>query len=176
VYVGTLKVHLKCSFTLNLTRVCIQDFKFWTLPPKSRKLVNARGNALKLAGWLPDNLRILDISYKCVVYMHITRSSAWHHLLGGVFPKGQTQALAALIDFLAAVQSADCDIVDMPAVADRVKKMKILRAKAVKTLLLVEREFPKTLLVVCLHNLLHFPDMIGRWNNVRNYWAFFMER
>jgi hypothetical protein len=160
------------------SKVCvfIQDFLAWTLPAKAQTLVNARGSALQLPKWIPKGLKVLHRSYKCVTYMTLSRSTAWHYLLGGLFPPGQAEALSALIDFLGLIHVTDCDILETPSRADRVTKMRALKAKAIKTLLLFEREFPKTLLVVCMHNLLHFPDMIGRWSNARNYWAFFMER
>ena len=139
-------------------------------------LVNARGAALYIPKFVPKDLRVCDTTYKCVTYMHLTRSAAWHYLLGGIFREGAYEALGALIDLLALLHHVDCDIVCMPSRKERVKAIKIIKEKVVLALVLFEREFPKTLMVGCLHNLLHMPDQIARWNNLRNFWAFFMER
>jgi hypothetical protein len=146
------------------------------MTPKQLELVNERGIALELSKWLPKNLRVMRVTYKCVTYMHLSRSAVWHYLLGGIYPPGQYEALSALIDVLDIIHHVNCDIVTTPSSADRTKIMKRLKAKIILALVLFEREFPKTLMVGCMHNLLHIPDAIGRWNNVRNFWAFFMER
>jgi hypothetical protein len=40
-----------------------------------------------------------------------------------------------------------------------------------------ERDLPKTeMACLLLHVLIHFPDLIHRWNHVRNFWTFFGER
>jgi hypothetical protein len=152
------------------------DYGVWVLNPKQRVEVDARGQLLHLANWMPPSLRIFSKSYKCVTYTRLTRSAAWQYLLGGFYPRGQQQALTSLIDLLAFMHHVDCDMLETPDHEERVKKMKELKTRVIITILLFEREFPKTLLLACLHNLLHIPDMIGRWNNVRNFWAFFMER
>jgi hypothetical protein len=153
-----------------------QDFRLWSLTPKQQDLVNARGAALYLPKWVPADLRVFDTTYKCVTYMHLTRSAAWHYLLGGIYRDGPYQALAALINLLALLLHVNCDIVDTPSPEERLKAMRIVKEKVILALVLFEREFPKTLMVGCLHNLLHMPDQIARWNNLRNFWAFFMER
>jgi hypothetical protein len=108
--------------------------------------------------------------------MHLSRSAGWLYLLGGLFPKGQQEALNALIDVLAILHHINSDIITTPSLQQRIEQMKQLKTKVLLALILFEREFPKTLMVGCLHNLLHMPDAIFRWNNLRNFWAFFMER
>jgi hypothetical protein len=94
-----------------------------------------------------------------------------------MFPEvGQQEAFNALLEFMVEVSMATCDIVETPSARERRRNMKLLKRRAYRVLNLLEREFPRTLLTMCFHNLLHASDMIGRWNNVRNYWAFFMER
>jgi hypothetical protein len=132
---------------------------------------------LKVPEWLPADLRIMNITYKVIAYMHLTQSGAWHYLFEGCFrAPGQQQALASLIDYMAAVNATNCDIIETPSRADRKKKMRDLRRTAIHTLVAMEREFPRNLFAYCFHNLIHLCDNIFRWNHVRNYWAFFMER
>ena len=40
----------------------------------------------------------------------------------------------------------------------------------------IERIIPATELSVLLHIMVHVPDMVHRWNSVRNFWCFFGER
>lgn len=51
-----------------------------------------------------------------------------------------------------------------------------LKTFVVETLCLYERDFPASELAVSVHAFLHFPEMIMRWGNVRNYWCYFNER
>jgi hypothetical protein len=55
-------------------------------------------------------------------------------------------------------------------VIDKVKKT------VIEALCVAEAMFPKTELAVMFHVLMHIPDGIHRWNNVRNFWSFFGER
>jgi hypothetical protein len=155
----------------------MQDYPPWHLSAREQAIIDARGASLSLPGWLPSDLRLISLSFKVIVYMHLTRSAAWHYVFAGFFQTpGQQEALRALIDYMAAVTVANCDIVETPSAVRRRAKMRTLKAQGVLVLNLLEREFPRNLLVYCFHNLLHVPDMLLRWNNVRNYWAFFMER
>jgi hypothetical protein len=154
----------------------VQDYQAWELTTKEQKIVDARGKLLRVSGWCPSDLRVMSITYKCVDYVHLCRSAAWFYLLAGMFADSMQEALAAIIDYVYEVLATDCDIITTPSPQARKRRMQALKRKAVMCLMLVEREFPRTKLVVCFHNLLHFPDMMARWNNPRNFWAFFMER
>lgn len=51
-----------------------------------------------------------------------------------------------------------------------------LKYTLVVALCKIEAVIPATDLAVIMHILLHVPDCIYRWNNVRNWWCFFGER
>ena len=51
-----------------------------------------------------------------------------------------------------------------------------LRGKVATALVLLERDFPGTELSIAIHELIHMPDFVLRWNAVRNYWCFVVER
>ena len=53
----------------------------------------------------------------------------------------------------------------------RIAKKTIARA-----LFKLERDFPCTELSIAIHELIHVPDFLWRWNSVRNYWCFVVER
>jgi hypothetical protein len=128
-------------------------------------------------GFFPPDLRLFSLGYKIAFYLHLTTSGAWKYMFHDMFTQeGQQEAFTALLEYLVEVTMTTCDIVETPSARERRRAMKLLKRRAFTVLNLLEREFPKTMLTQCFHNLLHAPDMIGRWNNVRNYWAFFMER
>jgi hypothetical protein len=156
---------------------CMQDHRAWKLAKHQQTTIDKRGDALHMTGWLPTDLRVMSKTYKVTEYLNLTRSGAWHYLFAGMgFTKGMKEAMASVIEFMADVCVMDCDIVTTPDATERRRQMRALKARAAKTLQLLEREFPRTQLVVCFHNFLHISDMMLRWNNVRNYWAFFLER
>ena len=50
------------------------------------------------------------------------------------------------------------------------------KLKIVETLCKCEAALPVTEMCVMFHIVLHVPDVIYRWNSVRNFWSFFGER
>jgi hypothetical protein len=51
-----------------------------------------------------------------------------------------------------------------------------LHLQAIEALCLLERDFPETELSIFVHEILHVPEFVYRWNAVRNYWCFASER
>ena len=45
-----------------------------------------------------------------------------------------------------------------------------------RALFMLERDFPGTELSIAIHIMIHIPDFLWRWNSVRNYWCFVVER
>lgn len=86
---------------------------------------------------------------------------------------GTLQALFAVVQkLLITTCNTDSDRVGR---ANKAAMMK-LKVEVVLTLAKIERDLPCTLLAYIVHNLIHVPEHILRWNLVRNYWAFFSER
>ena len=50
------------------------------------------------------------------------------------------------------------------------------RTMVARALFKLERDFPATELSIAIHELIHVPDFLWRWNSVRNYWCFVVER
>lgn len=93
--------------------------------------------------------------------------------VGPVHPREAFQAMIeALHLLLDATADFDPDDPDDTATATcRAAK------KAVATALFkMERDFPGTELSIAIHELIHVPDFLWRWNSVRNYWCFVVER
>ncbi len=50
------------------------------------------------------------------------------------------------------------------------------RTAVARALFKLERDFPGTEMSIAIHELIHVPDFVWRWNSVRNYWCFVVER
>jgi hypothetical protein len=78
-------------------------------------------------------------------------------------------ALQLLLDAVADYDPEDDE--DCAAQTCRAARTAVARA-----LFKLERDFPGTELSIAIHELIHVPDFLYRWNSVRNYWCFVVER
>jgi hypothetical protein len=79
------------------------------------------------------------------------------------------QALQHLLD-----ATADYNPEDETDEADHT--CRTARTMVARALFKLERDFPATELSIAIHELIHVPDFLWRWNSVRNYWCFVVER
>ena len=91
----------------------------------------------------------------------------WPH-----FPQHEV-AILTLRDACTTLLSAESCADDEQRAGSSMSEMKL---KIVEALSLFETVIPKTELCPMVHILLHVPDAIYKWNSVRNYWSFFIER
>jgi hypothetical protein len=98
---------------------------------------------------------------------------AGDYLLHDIFPGSPS-----LVECLIGVKNACAQCISATSAFDSENRQVIDQVKlsVIEALCLVEATFTKTELAVMFHVLLHIPDGIYRWNNVRNLWAFFGER
>jgi len=59
---------------------------------------------------------------------------------------------------------------------DNTNDLQELRLQLTEAACKMEAVLPATELSPLFHILIHVPDMIYRWNNIRNFWCFFGER
>jgi hypothetical protein len=124
--------------------------------------------------WIRNNLEVFK--HKSVLTAHdwfLLVQSAGDYLLYDLFP-GDVQKVACLMGLKEACNlclsaNSAFDSENREAI-DKVKKT------VIEALCVAEAMFPKTELAVMFHVLMHIPDGIYRWNNVRNFWSFFGER
>ena len=83
--------------------------------------------------------------------------------------KEMIEALQLLLD-----TTADYDPDDIEDTATNT--CRAVRNKVAKALFKLERDFPWTELSIAIHELIHIPDFLFKWNAVRNYWCFVVER
>jgi hypothetical protein len=132
--------------------------------------------------WIRGNLKNFQRTGSVIAHdwMKIVED-AEGYIFHGIFdddPDGENmaEALSGLMSALRAAMLVNCDAdcyndedsQDCPCVA--------LTKEIRRALVIFEREFPLTEMAINLHQILHVPEEIHRWNNVRNYWAFFSER
>lgn len=60
--------------------------------------------------------------------------------------------------------------------SDNREQIDRLKLQVIEALCKCEAELPKTEHAVMFHILMHIPDLMYRWNAVRNFWNFFGER
>jgi hypothetical protein len=93
-----------------------------------------------------------------------------------VGPQRPRKAFKAMVESLQLIldATADYDPDDMDDTAGTT--CRALRDKIAKALFLLERDLPGTELSIAIHELIHFPCFLLKWNGVRNYWCFVVER
>ena len=101
--------------------------------------------------------------------------SGGEYLLAGVFP--DNPLLEKAVQDLRAACNALLDHVSYSGEEERAgTTVSELKTRLTEALCGIEAVLPTTDLPVILHVLLHVPDCVYRWNNVRNWWCFFGER
>jgi hypothetical protein len=98
------------------------------------------------------------------------------YVFGNVGPIHPQESYFGMIDLLKTLvdATADFDPDDDPAEAD--EESRRLHLQAIEALCVLEKDFPLTEMAIFLHEILHVPEFIYRWNGVRNYWCFACER
>ena len=120
-------------------------------------------------------------SFKSADWLHFITTGI-HHVLKPMLRGNAQNALVALVGIFRLLLTASSDrdplVVDWPEedIARRVEKLRTLKSKIVRLLCIYEKGAPTTNLPKIVHLLLHVPDLIYRWNAVRNMWCFFNER
>jgi hypothetical protein len=93
-----------------------------------------------------------------------------------VGPTRPREAFKAMVDalnlLLDAVADYDPDDEDDPST----RTCRTARTAVARALFKLERDLPGTELSIAIHELVHLPDFLWRWNSVRNYWGFVVER
>lgn len=100
------------------------------------------------------------------------------YVMGDVGPVAPRATYAALTDLLNALLDATADFVANDPLQEQAQlvESRALHLQAVEALCLLERDFPLTELAIFVHEILHVPEFVYRWNAVRNYWCFGTER
>jgi hypothetical protein len=137
--------------------------------------IDARCRAL--AGeptWIRSNVEIFEHGSTLNSHDWIQLiQSAGAYILAGLYPDKpqRMKAITALLD-----ACSKCLVMNSAADSDNRDDMDKLKLEVTVALCKCEAQMPKTEMAVMFHVLLHVPDAIYKWNNVRNFWSFFGER
>jgi hypothetical protein len=82
------------------------------------------------------------------------------------------KAVESWMDILRKVELATADFDN----ADSYNEIAVLKMEVATELTNFENNWPPQSHCIVAHEVMHLPDTIYRWNSVRNYWAFHLER
>jgi hypothetical protein len=91
-------------------------------------------------------------------------------------PHRPREAFKAMIDALLHILNTTADYDPDDAEQTSSRTCRALKVRLARALTKLERDFPGTELSIAIHELIHIPDHMYRWNAVRNYWCFVVER
>jgi hypothetical protein len=110
-------------------------------------------------------------------------TSDWLHLLEtcdlyifyGIFPEPQASAYFGFTGIFRLLLQLEFNI-DEPEVEAQAR-LAAVKLDITERLCMFECHWPQYMFSgPVVHNLVHFADLVYKWNNVRNYWCFFNER
>ena len=126
----------------------------------------------------------LQVPFKTIAGARKPKAADWldflrtciPYVLGNIGPIHPRESYTAMIDALNAILDATADYDPADPNDTALDETRRLHLKAVEALCLLERDFPETELSIFVHEILHVPEFVYRWNGVRNYWCFASER
>jgi hypothetical protein len=98
------------------------------------------------------------------------------YVMGDVGPTHPREAYLAMVEALNALLDATADFDPEDNSDEALQTTRRLHLQVIEALCLLERDFPLTELSIFVHEILHVPEFVWRWNGVRNYWCFASER
>jgi hypothetical protein len=98
------------------------------------------------------------------------------YVMGDTGPLHMRESYAAMTAALNALLDAKADFDPDEEDNDDLGAIRALHLQVIEALCLLERDFPLSELSIFVHEILHVPEFVYRWNAVRNYWCFVSER
>lgn len=147
-------------------------------PAKDKEAVLDR-RSLALAGeptWVRSGLKLYSKGSDLNAHDWIQLvQSAGDYLLRGLYPlyPRYEAALLQLRDACNLIINFESPVDEEDREGATVAELKL---KVVEAMCELASVIPETELAPMLHIILHVPDCIHKWNSVRNFWSFFIER
>ena len=98
------------------------------------------------------------------------------YVMGDTGPLLPREAFKAMTEALNAILDATADFDPDDEENEAREKTRALHLQVIESLCLMERDFPLSELSIFVHEILHVPEFVYRWNSVRNFWCFTTER
>jgi hypothetical protein len=153
----------------------------WTLSLECKTAFDKRVRAMAGRGLLPFGTVPCDTipgrkKPKSATWITFLRSCV-PYAMSGVPPIART-CIVGICGMLSKILLATCDYIPGDAEATAAAKLKTreLKTELILALCIFERDVPESELSYFLHEIVHLCDFLYRWNNVRNYWCFLVER
>lgn len=125
------------------------------------------------ASWIRSNIEVFSRPGNLTSHDWIQlMQSAGSYLMADIFDDDdKNDAVMGLVDACQICLTAvSCHTSEN---RDRIQQIKL---SVVEKLCKAEAVLPRTEMAVLLHSLVHVPDIVYKWNSVRNFWSFFGER
>jgi hypothetical protein len=147
----------------------------WLLDKEQESMLDRRTVALGgISEWVRSNVEIIKrggamTAHDWLIIICDAGRYVFHDLYAD--PR-QNEALAALLDVTTTIAKATS------AYADEEERdlMDKLKFQIISAQVLCESVLPHSEMGPLFHMLQHLPDLVYRWNSVRNFWCFFGER
>jgi hypothetical protein len=166
-----------------LYRSTLKRTKEWTLTKECQKALDKRVRAI--AGSSVGLIPFSTVPCQTIPGHKKPKSATWitflrscvPYVMSGV-PLFARSCIIGLCGILSKILLATCDYTpgDVEATAAAKLRTKVLKTELILALCVFERDVPKCELSYFLHEIVHMCDFLYRWNNVRNYWCFLVER
>ena len=148
--------------------------RMFEMKPKMYTKIDTR--CTDLGGLAPDWIApgLLPMKHMGSVKAVDCRRLLWHagdYVFYDLFGAKQ-KPVEDWIDMLRRIELATADTDNVNAYAETAD-LKLAVATALTNF---EQSWPPQSQCIVVHEVMHLPDSIFRWNNVRNYWAFNLER
>lgn len=126
------------------------------------------------SSWVRSNLEIFSTPghFKAHDWLRIIQD-AGDYILHDLFPDNP-QRMEALYSLVAVCNA--CITMTSAYNSDNREQIDRLKLRVIEALCKCEFEYPSTERSIMFHILMHVPDIMYRWNGVRNFWNFFGER
>jgi hypothetical protein len=159
-----------------------QDLQAWKLSPAQQATVNNRTNDLGgEQNWIPKDLNFITKTFKlkAVDFVRISKG-AMSYVFSGVFDglttEKQKQAFTSFNETLRLCLTTHFNADGRPLTTRLKHLAALLMEQVAETLSLLEMCAPLIIFCRILHELLHVPMAMLKWNSCRNFWAFGSER
>jgi hypothetical protein len=160
----------------------LQALKEWTLTPDELSTINLRSNDLSgEQDWLPPVVDLMNKTFrlKAVDFVRMSRG-AMTYVFEGVFAgeknENKKQAFDSFNETLRRCLTTHFNADGLPHTTHTLDRVGALMEQVSETMSLLEMSAPLIFFDRLLHELIHIPMSLLRWNSCRNFWAFRSER
>jgi hypothetical protein len=159
-----------------------QDIKGWTLTPAQIKTANKRSNDLGgEPNWLPLNLNLMTKTFKlkAVDFVRLSKgamSYVFKDVFDGPTKEKQKQAFDSFNESLRLCLTTHFNVDGKPITHRMKMRAARLTEQVTETMSLLEMSSPVLIFDRLVHELLHVPLALLKWDSCRIFWSFPSER